>query len=313
MQQVDVETLQEWLARGRPVTVLDIRAPEDRAQWFIAGSIHVNAYEALKSGEPEALQGVCLPNDRPVVTICNAGKVSEIAADRLRERGFEAFSLAGGMRAWSLAWNTAEIELERAAVQLPDLLCQGPRTVESLARETDLTLANASQHLRVLHSARLVETEKAGLFVTYRLADLSVCGFFQGMRSLGEKRLAEIDSILRQFREAPDSLEPVEKKTLVSRVRKGEVILLDVRPGEEYRAAHISGAVSVPLKELNARLSKLPRGKQIVAYSRGPYCILAIEAVRLLNAKGFRAARLEDGVPEWRARGLPVAAGEAPR
>lgn len=116
MQQVDVETLQEWLAGGRPVTVLDIRAPEDRAQWFIPGSIHVNAYEALKSGEPHALQGVYLPNDRPVVTICNAGKVSQIAADRLRERGFEAFSLAGGMKTWSLAWNTAEMELERAAV-----------------------------------------------------------------------------------------------------------------------------------------------------------------------------------------------------
>lgn len=200
-----------------------------------------------------------------------------------------------------------------ARLQLLDLLCQGPRTVESLAREADLTLANASQHLRVLHSARLLETEKAGLFVTYRLADMSVCGFFQSMRSFGEKRLAEVDSILRQFREAPDSLEPVEKKTLVSRVRKGEVVLLDVRPGEEYRAAHISGAVSVPLKELNARLSKLPRGKQIVAYCRGPYCILAIEAVRLLNAKGFRAARLEDGVPEWRAQGLPVAIGEEPR
>ena len=137
-----------------------------------------------------------------------------------------------------------------ARLQLLDLLCQGPRTVESLAREAGLTLANTSQHLRLLHSARLVETEKAGLFVTYRLADESVCAFFQDMRSLGEKRLAEVDSILRQFREAPDSLEAVEKKTLVNRIRKGEVILLDVRPEEEYRAAHISGAVSVPLKEL---------------------------------------------------------------
>jgi rhodanese-related sulfurtransferase len=200
-----------------------------------------------------------------------------------------------------------------ARLQLLDLLCQGPRTVESLAREADLTLANTSQHLRVLHGARLVETEKAGLFVTYRLSDESVCGFFHSMRSLGEKRLAEVGSILRQFREAPDSLEPVEKKTLVNRVRKGEVILLDVRPEEEYRAAHISGAVSVPLKGLNARLSKLPRGKEIVAYCRGPYCVLAGEAVRLLKAKGFRAMRLEDGVPEWRAQGLPVAVGEEPR
>jgi rhodanese-related sulfurtransferase len=200
-----------------------------------------------------------------------------------------------------------------ARLQLLDLLCQGPRTVESLAREAGLSLANASQHLRVLHSARLLETEKAGLFVTYRLADQSVCSFFHNMRSLGENRLSEVESILRQFREAPNSLEPVEKKTLVSRVRKGEVILLDVRPEEEYRAAHISGAVSVPLKELNKRLSKLPRGKEIVAYCRGPYCVLAVEAVRLLMAKGFHAMRLEDGVPEWRAQGLPVAVGEQPR
>lgn len=196
-----------------------------------------------------------------------------------------------------------------ARLQLLDLLCQGPRTVESVAREADLTLANTSQHLRVLHAARLVETEKAGLFVTYRLADESVCGFFHSMRSLAETRLAEVNSILRQFREAPDSLEAVEKKTLVNRVRKREVILLDVRPEEEYRAAHISGAVSVPLKELNKRLSKLPRGKEIVAYCRGPYCVLAGEAVRLLKAKGFHAMRLEDGVPEWRKQGLPVSVG----
>ena len=116
MQQVDVETLQEWLTVGRPVTVLDIRTPEDRAQWFVPGSIHVNAYDALKAGDPQALKGVDLPNDGPVVTICNAGKVSQIAAERLHERGVEVFSLAGGMKAWSLAWNTAETELNKATV-----------------------------------------------------------------------------------------------------------------------------------------------------------------------------------------------------
>ena len=116
MQQVDVETLQEWLAGNRPVTVLDIRTPEDRAQWFIPGSIHVNAYDALKAGDPQALMGVDLPKDRPVVTICNAGKVSQTAAERLHERGLEAVSLAGGMKAWSLAWNTAETKLDKATV-----------------------------------------------------------------------------------------------------------------------------------------------------------------------------------------------------
>jgi rhodanese-related sulfurtransferase len=199
-----------------------------------------------------------------------------------------------------------------ARLELLDLLCQGPRTVESLAHESGLSVANASQHLRVLHSARLVQAEKAGLYVTYRLADPAVCDFFQTLRALGEKRLAEVDSILRQFKEAPDSLEAIEKKTLVNRIRRGEVILLDVRPVEEYRAAHIPGAFSVPLKELSSRLSSLRRRQPIVAYCRGPYCVLAAEAVKLLQAKGFRAMRLEDGVPEWRAQGLPIAVGEAP-
>jgi glyoxylase-like metal-dependent hydrolase (beta-lactamase superfamily II) len=116
MPQVDVAMLQEWLTEDRPVTVLDIRAQEDRAQWFIPGSLHVNAYDALKTGDPEALKGLDLPKDRPVVTICNAGKVSQIAAERLHERGLEALSLAGGMKAWSLAWNTAETKLEKATV-----------------------------------------------------------------------------------------------------------------------------------------------------------------------------------------------------
>lgn len=195
-------------------------------------------------------------------------------------------------------------------LELLDLLCQGPRTVEGLARESGLSVANTSQHLRVLHGARLVEAEKAGLFVTYRLADLAVCEFFQTLRALGETRLAEVESIVRQFKETPDSLEPVEKKTLLGRIRRGEVILLDVRPVEEYQAAHIPGALSVPLKDLNSRLSKLRRSQQIVAYCRGPYCVLAVEAVKLLRAKGFQAQRLEDGVPEWRAAGLPVAVGE---
>jgi rhodanese-related sulfurtransferase len=199
-----------------------------------------------------------------------------------------------------------------ARLELLDLLCQGPRTVESLAHESGLSVANASQHLRVLHSARLVEGEKAGLFVTYRLADPAVCDFFQTLRSLGENRLAEVDSILRQFKQAPDSLEAIEKTTLVDRIRRGQVILLDVRPVEEYRAAHIAGAISVPLIELSTRLSKLRRRQPIVAYCRGPYCVLAVEAVKLLQAKGFRATRLEDGVPEWRAHGLPVTVGEAP-
>jgi rhodanese-related sulfurtransferase/DNA-binding transcriptional ArsR family regulator len=191
-------------------------------------------------------------------------------------------------------------------LELLDLLCQAPRTVEAVAREAGLSVANCSQHLRVLHGARLVETEKEGLYVTYRLADLAVCEFFRSLRILGENRLAEIESLLRQFREERELLEPVEMKALLRRVRRGEVTVLDVRPSEEYRAGHIPGAVSVPLKELKSQLSKLPRGREIVAYCRGPYCVLAKEAVSFLKAKGFNARRMESGIPDWRAMGLPV-------
>lgn len=196
---------------------------------------------------------------------------------------------------------------------LLDLLCQGPRTVEGLSREAGLSVANASQHLRVLHGARLVEGDKEGLFVTYRLADPAVCEFFRALRTLAESRLAEVEAIVRQFKDSPESLEPVEKKALLGRFRRGEVIILDVRPPEEYRAGHIAGAVSVPLKDLKSRLSKLPRDREIVAYCRGPYCVLAMKAVKVLLARGFRARRLDDGVPEWRAQGLSVAVGEKPR
>jgi rhodanese-related sulfurtransferase len=198
-------------------------------------------------------------------------------------------------------------------LELLDLLCQGPRTVEALAREAGLSVANTSQHLQVLHAARLVDAHKDGLFVTYRLADQQVCGFYQALRMLAESRLAEIDEIVRQFNHGRESMEAVEKQALLERVRRSEVIVLDVRPPEEYRAGHIPGAVSIPLKELCSHLSKLPRRREIVAYCRGPYCVLAVEAVKLLRAKGFRAVRMEDGVPEWRAQGLPVALGEEPR
>ena len=195
---------------------------------------------------------------------------------------------------------------------LLDLLRQGPRTVEALAGEAGLTLANASQHLKVLREARLVDTEKTGVFVTYRIAGRCVDDFYGALRGLAEDRLAEVQQIARTFVERRGSLEPVDRKRLLTRVRAGEVTVLDVRPAEEYRAAHIAGAVSVPLKHLKARLSKLPKGREIVAYCRGPYCVLAPEAVKVLRARGYRAVVLEDGVSEWRARGLPLSQGDAP-
>ena len=195
---------------------------------------------------------------------------------------------------------------------LLDLLRQGPRTVEVLAQEAGLTLANASQHLKVLRQARLVEAEKRGIFVTYRVADQAVDDFYGALRGLAETRLAEVQQIARAFVEKRGSLEAVDRRRLLERVRRGEVTVLDVRPSEEYRAAHISGAVSVPLKELQSRLGSLPKEREVVAYCRGPYCVLAPEAVKLLRARGYRAAVLDDRVSEWRARGLPVSTGDAP-
>jgi rhodanese-related sulfurtransferase len=172
-------------------------------------------------------------------------------------------------------------------------------------------MANASQHLKVLRQARLVETEKRGVFVTYRLADQVVDDFYRAVRGLAEARLAEVQQIARAFVDDRGGLEPVDRDRLLGRVRAGEVVVLDVRPAEEYRAGHIVGALSVPLEELEQRLGSLPKEREVVAYCRGPYCVLAPEAVRILRAHGYAARRMEDGVGEWRARGLPVALGGA--
>ncbi len=195
-------------------------------------------------------------------------------------------------------------------LELLDILCQGPRTVDVLARETTLTVANASQHLQVLRAARLVETEKEGLFVTYRLADQAVCEFFRAMRILAESRLAEVELIKRQFLAGRKGMEPVNREALLGMVREGAVTVLDVRPAEEYNAGHIAGAISIPLKELQLRLSELTRDQEIVAYCRGPYCVLSVEAVEILRAKGFNALRIEEGIQDFRAMGIPIAATE---
>ena len=191
-------------------------------------------------------------------------------------------------------------------LELLDLLCQGPRTVEVLASQTDQSIANVSQHLQVLRAARLVDAEKEGLYVTYRLADEQVCHFFQALRRLSEARLVEVEHITRTFLEDRGALEPVDRDGLIKKIKRGEVTVLDVRPVEEFRAGHIPGAISVPLAALKQRLAKLPRSREVVAYCRGPYCVFAIEAVQLLRARGFRAVRLDEGIPEWRARGLRV-------
>jgi rhodanese-related sulfurtransferase/DNA-binding transcriptional ArsR family regulator len=191
-------------------------------------------------------------------------------------------------------------------VELVELLSQGPRTVEALARMADMSLANTSAHLQVLRGAGLVESTKEGLFVTYRLPDPSVANLLLSVRTVAEARLAEVSKVTRDFLAENSQLEPVDEAALRARVRKGEVTLLDVRPPEEFAAGHLPGAMSVPLPELAKRLAKLPKRREVVAYCRGPYCVLAIEAVKQLRASGFKAVRLEEGVLDWAALGLPV-------
>jgi len=191
-------------------------------------------------------------------------------------------------------------------LELLDLLCQAEKSVETLANGAALSVANASRHLQILRAARLVETRKDGLRVYYRLADDEVCRFFENLRKLAASRLAEIDLIVRDYFDDPKRLEPVDKRKLLKRAKAGEVIILDVRPRDEYLAGHIPFARSVPLHELKKSIAQLPEDREIVAYCRGPYCVLAQEAVKIMRAKGFKVYRLEDGVTEWQESGLPV-------
>lgn len=195
-------------------------------------------------------------------------------------------------------------------IELLDLLCQGPRTVEMLAQQAAISVANASQHLQILRAARLVDTEKKGLYVEYRLADIQVCEFFRSLRQIAASRLVEVEQVTRAFLNERGAMEAVRGDELLRRVRNGEVTVIDVRPIEEYSAGHIPGALSIPLSELKARLKNLPKDREVVAYCRGPYCVMAIEAVDLLRRKGYQAYRMEQGVMEWRARGWRVMSGD---
>ncbi len=188
-------------------------------------------------------------------------------------------------------------------IELLDLLCQGPRTVDVLSSQIGQSLANTSHHLQVLYGAGLLESEKEGTYVTYRIAGDDVCSLLDAVNGVAESRLAEVERVTRLFFAERDAMEPLDTETLVERMRSGSVTLLDVRPAEEYQAGHLPGAVSVPLDELERRIDELPAGDEIVAYCRGPYCVLAVEAVERLRARGFDAIRLEDGVRDWRAHG----------
>lgn len=194
-------------------------------------------------------------------------------------------------------------------LELLELLAQGERTVDALATESGLTMANASQHLQALRDAGLVENRKKGLFVRYRLADPAVFELSKSLRTVAERRLAELERLVRDHFGDRSDPEPVLMNKLIERVRKGDVVILDTRPAHEFAAGHIAGALSVPVEELQERLRKLPKTKEYVAYCRGPYCIYADRAVTLLRQSGRRARRLTDGFPEWKAAGFPVETG----
>ncbi|MBI3526085.1 MAG: metalloregulator ArsR/SmtB family transcription factor [Betaproteobacteria bacterium] len=195
-------------------------------------------------------------------------------------------------------------------LELLEFVAQGPRGVDELARLTKLSVANTSKHLQELRQAGLVSARKEGLRVYYELSGSDVVALLAMLRHVAEIRLAEVEQLLRTYITARDDLEPVPAAELFQRAKDGLVTVLDVRPPEEYAAGHLPGAINIPVEDLSARLRKLPKGHEVIAYCRGPYCLLSVDAVALLREKGYQARRLADGYPEWVAAGFPKVSGE---
>lgn len=194
-------------------------------------------------------------------------------------------------------------------LELLEQLAQGERSVEVLAQKTGLSIANASQHLQQMRRAGLVASKRDGKFVYYCLADDAVLDVLAALRRVAERNMAEVEKVVRSYFNERDALEAVSREELLQRSRAGGVTVLDVRPEDEFALGHLPGAVNIPLRALERRLSELDPANEIVAYCRGPYCVLSYEAVAALRARGFKVRRLEDGLPEWRAAGLPVIGG----
>ena len=191
-------------------------------------------------------------------------------------------------------------------LELLEYLAQGERTVETLARLSGMSVANTSQHLQTLRQSGLVSTRREGLYVHYRLAEPQVVLLVEVLGKLAASQLADVERLVQNYLTKKDQMEPLPRAELLARAREGLITVLDVRPHEEYEAGHVMGAINIPLKELEEHLEELPRQQDIVAYCRGPYCVLAYEAVARLREKGFKARRMEDGYPEWKLAGLPV-------
>jgi rhodanese-related sulfurtransferase len=194
-------------------------------------------------------------------------------------------------------------------LELLEHIAQGRRSVEELSARTNLSFANTSRHLQILRRARLVDIERRGKHVLYCLAsDAEVVELMRALGRTGERNLAEVSRIITDYFHARDALEPVSREDMASRLRDGLVTVLDVRPEDEFALGHLPGALNIPFSKLERRLSELPADREIVAYCRGPYCVLSFEAVAALRARGYPVRRLEDGYPEWKAAGLPVEA-----
>ncbi len=193
-------------------------------------------------------------------------------------------------------------------LELLECIAQGPRSVDELATMTRLSGANASKHLQEVRRAGLVRARKEGLRVFYELAGPDVVSLIAALGLVAETRLAEMAQLVRTYITARDDLEPIAAAELLKRSKLGLVTVLDVRPANEFAAGHLPGAINVPVEDLGKRMRKLPKGREVIAYCRGPYCLLSVDAVAMLRTKGYKARRLEDGFPEWKASGLPVEA-----
>lgn len=189
---------------------------------------------------------------------------------------------------------------------LLDLLCQSEKTVETLVAQSNLTLKNVSAQLKILREAGLAKARKDGKYVYYSISDEKVATFWSNLQDFSSQQLADLQKITAKLISEPEALIAVDRNELLSRARKEEVVILDVRPRDEYEAAHLPFAVSLPLEELKAKLKQIPKHKEIVAYCRGPYCLFAVEAVRFLKSKGYKAVRLDDGIQDWKTAGFPV-------
>lgn len=196
-------------------------------------------------------------------------------------------------------------------IELLHLLGQGEKTVETLAEQLATPVKNTSAHLRALRQANLVDTRREGTYVYYRLAGDDVVRLLQALEALGHGRLAEVRQVVDLYLDGRDALEPVSLRDLRRLMRDASVTVVDVRPAEEFRAGHIPGALSIPVPELKRRLREIPRGREVIAYCRGRYCVYSLEAVTLLRKAGYRARRAEEGLPAWKSAGLPVAAGDS--